>query len=78
MRYYIYKNSKGDIIGYLQSETPVEGGAIEVTKEEFIELGFYSGEPSYNEPDPEPAPPTPTADERLDALEAAIAKGLAL
>lgn len=53
MRYYIYMD--GDVIvGYHQTDKVLQPPAIEVTKEEFIELGLYV-EPAptpYSNPDP--------------------------
>lgn len=40
MRYYIYKD--GDlVVGYHQTDSSLPPPAIEVSKEEFVELGFY-------------------------------------
>ena len=54
MRYYIIKNSSGQIIGYNQTNGCVPASAIEISFEEYQALGFYI-------PTPEPA---------LDALQA--------
>lgn len=42
MRYWVYKNSKGEVIGYNQSEHDLPSPAIEVSLREFQSLGFYS------------------------------------
>ena len=53
MRYYVYKD--GDqVVGYNQTNRILPPPAIEVTKEEFISLGYYI-EPSVEEPQPEPS-----------------------
>lgn len=42
MRYWVYKNSKGEVIGYNQTEYDLPSPAIEVSLSEFQSLGFYS------------------------------------
>ena len=73
MRYYIYKNAAGDIVGYNQIDKQLSPPAIEVSKEAFIKLGFYSEQPTV-EPAPTPAP-APEADV-WDELAAAIQEGV--
>lgn len=76
MRYYIYKNSKGDTIGYVQTDGNPGKNAIEVSKEEFIEMGFYSGEPSYNEPVEPEIPNTKAGEDMWTQLAQAIKEGV--
>lgn len=46
MRYYIWKGLDGEIIANLQTPSYRPPPAIEVTKDEFVSLGFYR---EYNE-----------------------------
>lgn len=56
MRYWVYKNSKGEVIGYNQTEYDLPSPAIEVSLSEFQSLGFYSPPVVVEDPDP-PTPP---------------------
>ena len=71
MHYYIYKNAAGGIVGYNQTDRQLSPPAIEVSKEEFIKLGFYIEQPVV-EPEPTPAPEADVWDE----LAAAIQEGV--
>lgn len=65
MRYYIYKNATGEIVGYNQTDKPLPPPAIEVSKDEFIELGFYIEPPVV--PEPEPIPESDVTDSEMAA-----------
>lgn len=45
MNYYIWKDEEGNIIAWNQMERACQEPAIQVSKEDFIELGFYSETP---------------------------------
>lgn len=70
MRYYVYKD--GDqVVGYNQTNRILPPPAIEVTKEEFISLGYYI-EPSVEEPQPEPRPEPSVWDEMAEAYQKGV------
>lgn len=52
MRYWVYKNSKGEVIGYNQTEYDLPSPAIEVSLSEFQSLGFYSPPVVVEDPAP--------------------------
>ena len=67
MRFYIYKD--GDtIVGWHQTDKVLPPPAIEVTKEEFIELGLYV------EPAPTPDP-NPSTSSEYDEFVAGLMEG---
>lgn len=73
MKYYLYKD--GDlVVGYHQTNQVLPPPAIEVTKEEFIELGLYT-EPPLEESNPE-TPSGETQPSVWDEMAAAYKEGV--
>lgn len=72
MRYWVYKNSKGEVIGYNQTEYDLPSPAIEVSLSEFQSLGFYSPPAVVEDPDP----PAPSGEDPYAEMAKAIREGV--